>query len=276
MHQVPELIKYKSDMIEAGKEGKEDHFVLPGSIVRTIWSKSDTVLFLFAGAAAEFALNKEVDWLYYTGKLPADPLGRLLSTVSYARNIVFATQEQAFKTIDHIVHIHAHVEKGRGKAIPMEAYRDVLFMLIYYSVAAFECLERPLSGREKEEVYAVFYTMGLRMGLTDLPETYPLWLPVREQHLQDHLRYSACTKDLFLQYKKHLGGFRYSLMKMVQSRIVPATVRQMLHLEESAWIKQLLFLYKSSRICGLDRLAKEALLPAAYKKQLLDIDNLQQ
>ena len=61
------------------------YFVPESSIVRTIWGKSDTILFIFAGSAAEFALNKAVDWLYYTGKLPADPLGRLFSTVAYAR-----------------------------------------------------------------------------------------------------------------------------------------------------------------------------------------------
>jgi hypothetical protein len=66
-------------------------FVETNSIVRKIWGKSDTVLFIFAGAAAEFALNKAVDWLYYTGKLPSDPLGRLFSTVRYARGIVFLT-----------------------------------------------------------------------------------------------------------------------------------------------------------------------------------------
>jgi hypothetical protein len=63
-------------------------FVEKNSIVRKIWGKSDTVLFIFAGASAEFALNKAVDWLYFTGKLPADPLGRLFSTVRYARKIV--------------------------------------------------------------------------------------------------------------------------------------------------------------------------------------------
>ena len=57
------------------------YFVDKNSVVRKIWGKSDTVLFIFAGAAAEFALNKAVDWLYFTGKLPADPLGRLFSTV---------------------------------------------------------------------------------------------------------------------------------------------------------------------------------------------------
>ena len=64
-------------------------FVEKNSIVRKIWGKSDTVLFIFAGAAAEFALNKAVDWLYFTGKLPADPLGRLFSTVRYARQDCF-------------------------------------------------------------------------------------------------------------------------------------------------------------------------------------------
>ena len=36
-------------------------FVKENSIVREIWGKSDTVLFIFAGASAEFALNKAVD-----------------------------------------------------------------------------------------------------------------------------------------------------------------------------------------------------------------------
>ncbi|MBC7902809.1 MAG: DUF2236 domain-containing protein, partial [Gemmatimonadaceae bacterium] len=75
-------------------------FVSKNSIVRKIWGKSDTVLFIFAGASAEFALNKAVDWLYFTGKLPADPLGRLFSTVRYARKIVFASAEEANAAID--------------------------------------------------------------------------------------------------------------------------------------------------------------------------------
>ena len=50
------------------------NFVEDTSIVRDIWGKSDTILMVFAGASAEFALNKAVDWLYFTGKLPKDPL----------------------------------------------------------------------------------------------------------------------------------------------------------------------------------------------------------
>ena len=66
-----------------------DYFVDPRSIVREIWGKAEVVLFIFAGAAAEFSLNKAVDWLYFTGKLPQDPIGRLFSTVSYAGKIIF-------------------------------------------------------------------------------------------------------------------------------------------------------------------------------------------
>src|SRR5204863_982080 len=103
------------------------YFVEEKSIVRQIWGKSDTVLFIFAGAAAEFALNKAVDWLYFTGRLPKDPLGRLFSTVEYARQIVFSEKEAANKAIDTMAKIHAGVEGKRGAAIPDWAYRDVLF-----------------------------------------------------------------------------------------------------------------------------------------------------
>src|SRR5436189_2139994 len=147
-------------------------FVEENSIVRKIWGKRDTVLFIFAGASAEFALNKAVDWLYFTGKLPADPMGRLFSTVSYARKIVFSSMDEANKAIDTLWHIHNTVEQNRGASIPDWAYRDVLFMLIHYSIASYELLKKKLTGEEKEEVYNVFYRVGARMGLKELPLTY--------------------------------------------------------------------------------------------------------
>ena len=146
-------------------------FVEKNSIVRKIWGKSDTVLFIFAGASAEFALNKAVDWLYFTGKLPSDPLGRLFATVKYASRIVFSSRDEAHKTIDAMRQIHNAVEQNRGFSIPDWAYRDVLFMLIHYSIASYELLEKKLSDEEKEEVYNVFYRVGARMGLQELPPT---------------------------------------------------------------------------------------------------------
>src|SRR6188768_1279453 len=168
-------------------------FVKEDSVVRQIWGKSDTVLFIFAGAAAEFALNKAVDWLYFTGRLPSDPLGRLFSTVRYARMIVFSSLDDANKAIDMMRKIHTAVEQNRGDVIPDWAYRDVLFMLIHYSIASYELLERKLSDEEKEEVYNVFYRVGARMGLKELPLTYAEWLPVRKAHLTEDLQKSEFT-----------------------------------------------------------------------------------
>src|ERR1700739_3058070 len=108
-------------------------FVEKDSIVRKIWGKGDTILFIFGGAAAEFALNKAVDWLYFTGRLPADPLGRLFSPVSFPNKIIFSEKNNAYKAIDQITAIHTTVEQNRGRSIPDWAYRDVLFMLIHYS-----------------------------------------------------------------------------------------------------------------------------------------------
>ena len=248
------------------------YFVKKDSIVRNIWGKSDTILFIFTGASAEFALNKAVDWLYFTGKLPADPLGRLFSTVRYAKTIVFSTEEEALNAIDSLRHIHSAIEKSRGYSIPDWAYRDVLFMLIYYSIAAYELLETTLSPEEKQEVYHVFYRVGTRMGLKDLPKTYLEWLPVREAHLLDDLKRSDFTDDLFIQYKLHLGNLRYKVLIEGQKLVVPDMVKALLQFWSFSWLTLLLPLYKLSRKLKLDWIFKTLLLPNAYKAQINALD----
>lgn len=247
-------------------------FVHQTSIVRKIWGKSDTILFIFAGAAAEFALNKAVDWLYFTGKLPADPLGRLFSTVRYARKIVFSPTDEANKAIDAMRHIHAAVEKNRGYAIPDWAYRDVLFMLIYYSIAAYELLERRLTIKEKEEVYNVFYRVGTRMGLQQLPQDYQQWLPVRELHLAQDLQQTKYTQHLFQQYKKHLGGARYKVLREGQKLVVPNLVRDLLGFSKYSILKAVVPLYKISRCVKMDIIIKKILLPQKYTQQIAELD----
>src|SRR5918995_2777173 len=93
-------------------------FIDTRSIARTIWGNPDLVLLIFAGSAAEFALNRAVDWLFFTGKIPRDPIGRLFSTVGYAQGIVFANEETARHTLGRINAIHGSVEHQRGQAIP--------------------------------------------------------------------------------------------------------------------------------------------------------------
>lgn len=249
-----------------------EYFVDKRSIVRKIWGKSDTVLFVFAGASAEFALNKAVDWLYFTGRLPADPLGRLFSTVMYAREIVFSEKEKAEKAIDKITSIHKAVEANRGSQIPDWAYRDVLFMLIYYSLASFELLERKLTHEEKEELYDVFYRMGIRMNLKDLPVKYDAWLIMREDHLHQDLIKSNYTTDLYKQYRKHLGAVRFKILKESQKLVVPAHVNELLNLGKITWITPLISIYKFSRKIKMDDLLKAIILPQAYKEQIKALD----
>lgn len=242
-------------------------------MVRTIWGKADTVLFIFAGAAAEFALNKAVDWLYFTGRLPADPLARLFSTVAYARQIVFAERAGAERAIDTIAAIHGAVEAKRGMAIPDWAYRDVLFMLIDYSIRSFEVLERPLTTAEKEDVFDVFTRVGQRMGIQELPASYSDWLISRQQHLAADLENSGFTADLYKQYQRHLGPLRYWLLLQAQRLVVPPTVCQLLHLSHRSWLTPLLPFYRQTQHLRLGRWAKAALLPPIYKARILALDN---
>ncbi|WP_416442908.1 oxygenase MpaB family protein [Leeuwenhoekiella sp. A16] len=249
-----------------------ENFVKDDSIIREIWGKSDTVLLIFAGAAAEFALNKAVDWLYFTGKLPADPLGRLFSTVTYARKIIFADKTTSLKSIDSIYHIHKAVENSRESKIPDWAYRDVLFMLIYYSIASFEVLERKLTSEEKEEIYNVFFRVGERMRLKDLAPNYQSWLVQREEHLANDLEKSKYTKDLFKQYKKHLGTVRYFVLIEGQKLIIPDRVRILLGLSKISLLSFILPFYKLSRFLHLDNLIKKVLLPKKYETEINEIN----
>jgi uncharacterized protein (DUF2236 family) len=250
----------------------KNQFVGTGSIVRKIWGKSDTLLFIFAGAAAEFALNKAVDWLYFTGRLPADPLGRLFSTVAYARKIIFAEQEDALKAIDQITGIHKAVEKNRGQQIPGWAYLDVLFLLIDYSIRSFELLERKLTKKEKQEVFDVFYRVGLRMQLVNLPASFDEWTVMRQNNLETNLINSEFTKDLYIQYKKNLGFLRYQLLKQVQLVLVPEQVKKLLLPGKIRWITPIFHAYKTLRQLKLEKPFKNTLLPAAYKKQINELD----
>lgn len=247
-------------------------FVDERSIVREIWGKADTILFIFAGSAAEFALNKAVDWLYFTGRLPADPLGRLFSTVNYARQIIFSDEAGAIKAIDQITAIHKGVEQARGAQIPDWAYRDVLFMLIDYSIRSFELLERKLTLNEKADVFDVFHRVGTQMQLKGLPAGYLEWEMMREQHLNADLINSEFTTDLYKQYNKHLGTVRYYLLKQVQQMVTPAKVKRMLRLGIIGYGYPALAAYKLLRMFKLEGVLKSALLPATYEAQIKSLD----
>ncbi|MDQ7949658.1 MAG: oxygenase MpaB family protein [Pedobacter sp.] len=244
-------------------------FVKSGSIVRKIWGDLDMIFFIFAGAAAEFSLNKAVDWLYFTGKLPSDPLGRLFSTVAYARKIVFSSEEDAHLAIDQIAAIHKQVELKRATQIPDWAFRDVLFMLIGYSMRAFEVLERKLTTEEKEEIFVTFQRVGQRMQISGLPATLVEWEVMHQAQLSQNLVYSKFSANLFVQYKKNLGPLRYQLMRHIQAIVVPKQVNFWLKLGSGKQIAPILAIYKLTRSLNFNAYLRNLLLPLQYKSQLL-------
>lgn len=249
-----------------------EHFVNKDSIVRKIWGNGDTILLIFAGASAEFALNKAVDWLYFTGKLPSDPLKRLFSTVAYARQIVFSDHDDAIRAIEKINGIHKGVENARGKSIPDWAYRDVLYMLIDYSIRSYELLEKPLSLKEKEDVFEVFYRMGSGMKLESLPQNYQEWLIMRNITLNENLLNGDFTKDLYKQYKKHLGWFRYLILIQAQMLLVPKKVNKLLNLGYNPMFKGLIKVYQLSKKAGISSFIKYSIMPPEYKKEIVALD----
>jgi hypothetical protein len=246
-------------------------FVSPDSIVRKIWSQADMILFIFAGSAAEFALNKEVDWLYFTGKLPKDPLGRMFSTVAYARAIIWMNEENAINTISKMKQIHTDVENTRKQQIPEGAYRDVLYMLIDATIKASEVLDRALILKEQEEVFEVFIKMGNYMGILDLPDNYAAWKKDRAIHLKSHLVKSNFTQDLFHQFRIHLGFWRYQLLLYIQHQMAEPKVQQLLYTKRKYIPSVIVSVYKNFRHLIIVRKNIHFLMPSSFQKNMKDL-----
>lgn len=243
------------------------------SVVRRIWGDGDMVLLIFAGCAAEFALNRAVDWLFFTGKLPSDPIGRLFATASYVRQIVFADELTATRALDRIRAVHESVERQRGQSIPDWAHRDVLYMLIDYSERAPELLDRPLSAAEQSELYDVFYRVGTRLRIPGLPPTYIKWRADRESHLRRDLLYSAGTEALYAQYSKHLGAWRYRLLLRIQAILVPEHVRNLLRLTSADWLRFALRVYRILARPMLRPIVLRLLTPSTYLSAVRGLDH---
>lgn len=247
-------------------------FVAPNSIVREIWGNADTILLVFAGAAAEFALNRSVDWLFFTGRIPHDPIGRLFSTARFGQEIAFAGRATAQQTLERINRIHAAVERQRGASMPAWAHRDVLYMLIDYSERAYALLHRPLTPAERAELYDVFRRVGEGLHIPDLPATYAAWQHDRALHLARDLAPSDYTGVLYAQYRRHLGRLRYRLLLQIQALLVPSEVGRMLRLPARPAVGRLLWLYPLARRLGLRPLLQRLLIPRRYLPEVRRLD----
>jgi uncharacterized protein (DUF2236 family) len=231
------------------------------------------ILLIFAGGAAEFALNRAVDWLFFTGKLPNDPIGRLFATAAYAQHIVFADENTATATLDRIRAIHSAVERRRGEPIPDWAHRDVLYMLIDYTEKAHALLHRPLTPEEQHELYDVFHRVGKGLRIPDLPASYSRWRVDRERHLSADLANSRGTQALLEQYRNHLGNWRFRLLLRIQGVLAPERVRDLLRLRSAPWLRPLARLYPVLARTGLRPAIQWLLMPAEHLAAVRALDH---
>lgn len=247
-------------------------FIDHRSIVRTIWGNTDLILLIFAGSAAEFALNRAVDWLFFTGRIPADPIGRLFSTVRYSQEILFADEDNARRTLDLINAKHHAVERDREQTIPDWAYRDVLYMLVDYSERAYRLLYKPLSSPEQAELYTVFRRIGEGLHIPELPGTYAEWRDDRERHIDRDLVHSRHTSLLYQKYRLHLGPWRYYLLLQVQALLVPTKVQRLLNLSPNQLFAHLVGIYGSVEALSLQSVVHTLLIPPQYWAEMKKFD----
>jgi hypothetical protein len=230
------------------------------------------VLLVFAGAAAEFALNRAVDWLFFTGAIPSDPIGRLFRTAAYAQDIVFSSRAAADAALARIRAAHAAVERARGAQIPASAHRDVLYLLIDYSERAYALLERPLTDAERAELYDVFRRVGEGLAIPELPATYADWLADRERHMHRDLAYGELSAALYARYRAQLGPWRYRLLRHIQSVLVPSLVSELLRLPRPRLIRPAVLAHRTARALRLGPAARLALVPRQYLGRVAEMD----
>jgi uncharacterized protein (DUF2236 family) len=253
-------------------EQQNQPWVANDSIVREIWGRSDTILLVFAGSAAEFALNRAVDWLFFTGRIPDDPIGRLFATARFGQEIAFVDAATAQRTLDRINRIHAGVERQRGATIPAWSHRDVLYMLIDYSERAYRLLKRPLRPSEQADLYDVFRRVGEGLLIPDLPPDYESWREDRAAHLARNLVVSDYTTMLYAQYRRHLGSWRYRLLLQLQGLLAPPRVRTLLRLDPQPPARHLLRAYPLATRLGLRPLAQRLMIPPRYLTDVRRLD----
>ncbi len=240
--------------------------------MRSVWGDGDAILLIFAGSAAEFALNRAVDWLFFTGNLPRDPIGRIFTTAHFAQDIVFVDDAAAELTLGRIRAIHGAVEVKRGQQIPAWAHRSVLYMLIDYSERSYRLLHRSLTEPERHDLYDVFRRVGTALGIAELPATYADWRIDRRHQLARDLAFSEYTAALYAQYRRHLGWWRYALLRQVQAMLVPVEVLHLLRARPIPWLRPAIPAYRAVVQLGLRPLVRRMLLPARYLGDVRRLD----
>jgi len=208
-------------------------------ITRQIWGDPENVLLIYAGAAAEFALNPDNHWLFYTGKLPSDPLRRFQDTLRYQQKLFFMPVDVVPQVARHIRDMHRQVEEKRSKEqgevkISDTAFFQVLSMLIEYGILGFEYLHRSrMRWEEREEYFNDIRSIAWMMEISDFPPNYHHYLTRRTQMVVHELQINGYTQNLLDAYRKNLGLFRYWSLLQFQARFIDCILVQRLGLKSN-------------------------------------------
>lgn len=220
------------------------HPTISSPVARRVWGSPDCVLLFFAGGSAEFAAIKAVDWLFFTGRLPDDPVGRFFGTVGFARRVFFGSPAEATAAVEAIRRAHERVEAARGGRIPQWAYRDVLFMLIDHGERAHAVVFGPMTDAERRSHFGGALALGRAMRLEGLPATYAEYRAQRRRQLLDDFARTPLTDELLRRYRRALGPWRFRLLRAVQASVLPEELRPVLGLEPDPVVDALLRRYR--------------------------------
>lgn len=195
---------------------------------RRIWRSTDAILLLAAGAAAEIAGSKAVDWMFWTRRLPDAPLERMLESVRFAQRVFCSDVASARAAIAKTNATHRRVEDQRGERIPEWAYRDMLYMFIDYGERAHNIVYGPMSLPGRRSYCEDVLALGEAMQVSSLPRSYEEYKEQRSEQLQQDYQRSALTHRLNHSYRVALGSIRFSVWIPVQVSLMPDELREIL------------------------------------------------
>ena len=227
----------------------------PGPIVANLWSDPDSLMLIFAASSAEFAVNPIAEWLFYTGRLPSDPAGRFLSTITYMRQLMLAPSHDDYvDACRRIRGVHTKLEKERGQLIPDESYLDVLLMGMQHSLTALEVMRgKAVTSEEAAEVTRSYRSMAHYMGVPGYPRNYAAFRELRMQRLNSY-QFNEYTAKLFAAYRLALGWLGYWMLRALSPTVVEPRICELAGLRHGLSAKTFELLFPRLRLIGIHRL----------------------
>jgi hypothetical protein len=228
-----------------------DHGKFFGSVIsREIWGNPETVILAYVGSAADFALNSENDWLFFTGRLPNSPQQRFMETFKYNKMIFNMPEEKVPQLMQQIRAIHTRIENSRSAVENKEmhmsnrAFVEVGDMLIDYGIRGYEYIHSTKLPSETCELY--FHDMKRLyelMGVNIQDASYGDFLVRRAASVKNDLQVNEKTTLLYEAYRKDLGWWKYQLLRQFQAYFVPEVITQKIGLRKQLWFAPLYAVY---------------------------------